>query len=370
MGKLSIVHSECSLGWGGQEIRVFNEMKAFGERGYEVILCAPPESKIFQKASAAGIETVAASFERRDYPSSIFQLKRFFQKRRIDVVNTHSSRDGWVAGIAARWAGVPLVIRSRHIEVDYPNRLMSRIAFGKLPHHVLTTSEKISQRLIQELGLNPDRVTCVPTGIDLRRFHPGVARTVRQELGFGEDQILVGMISVLRSWKGHDYFLEAAQKIAVDFPNVHFLITGEGPRRRRIEELCRTLGIEKRATFLGHREDVPEVLAALDILVLPSFAHEGVPQIILQAQATGKAVIGTRVGGIPEVIQDGETGLLCEPKDAKDLEKKIRALLDNPERRRALGEKAEKKAQANYGIDRMCERLEAIYARYISLKKQ
>src|SRR5204862_1422704 len=125
----------------------------------------------------------------------------------------------------------------------------------------------------------------------------------------------VGMISVLRSWKGHDYFLEAAARILKKRQDVRFVVAGDGPRRETIRNQIAALGQQEKILTLGHREDVPNILASLAVLVLPSTAHEGVPQILLQAQAMGKAIVATTVGGIPEVVTDGETGLLVPPKD-------------------------------------------------------
>ena len=360
-----IVHTEFSQGWGGQEIRIYTEMLAMRERGHHLLLAAPASSNIYQKSQQAGLAVFKMSERKAGFLPDVFRLAGWFRREQVQIVNMHSSRDGWIGGLAARLAGVPLIIRSRHIEVDYPNRLVSRIAFHRLPHHVLTTSDKISGRLIQELGLLPERVNCIPTGIDVRRYHPAVEGVVHRELGLPVTTPIVGMISVLRSWKGHAFFLEAAAELVKQGTPAHFIIAGDGPGRDWLPKEIERLGLTSRVKWLGHREDVQSVLASLAVLVLPSTAHEGVPQIVLQAQATAKPVVGTTVGGIPEVVADGETGFLAPPKDGPALARLIQRLLQDPALRERMGQKAREKVEAFHSLDYMCGRLEEIYRNYL-----
>jgi glycosyltransferase involved in cell wall biosynthesis len=176
------------------------------------------------------------------------------------------------------------------------------------------------------------------------------------------------MISVLRSWKGHATFLEAAKLLLAEpRRKVHFIIAGDGPGR---EELKLNIGHEPwkgNVTLLGHRADVPNVLASLDALVLPSYAHEGIPQIILQAQAMARPVIATTIGGIPEVVEDGVTGLLIPPREAGALAEKIRMVLDDPSLAKRLGLAARAHIEKNYSLDAMGQRLLAIYEKAAAL---
>ncbi|MBI3877318.1 MAG: glycosyltransferase family 4 protein [Verrucomicrobia bacterium] len=323
------------------------------------------QSAICQKGREAGFEVCEIADARWLVPAAIAKLARFFRRQRVDIVNTHSSRDGWIAGLAARLARVPLVIRSRHIEVDYPGRFLSRLAFGVVPHHVLTTSRRISERLIEELNLPPDRVTCVPTGIDLQKFDPHVAGKLHEELGLPHETPLVGMISVLRSWKGHYFFLDAIELLLARGTNARFVIAGTGTKKDRLIARIKEAGLEQRVLMLGHREDVPNLLASLSILALPSTAHEGIPQIVLQAQATGTPVIGTTIGGIPEVLRNEETGLLIAPSNPQALADAIHRLLADEALRQRLRQNALAWAQAEHSLEKMCERLETVYARYL-----
>lgn len=359
--KWKVVHTEASLGWGGQEIRIFREMQAMRERGHTCTLAAQRESRILEKCREAGFETFIISERPIGFPLSIIRLALYLRRFRPDVVNTHSSKDGWIGGIAARLAGVPLLIRSRHIEVDYPSRRRSRIAFGRLPDHVLTTSERIRGRLIAELDLEPGRVTCVPTGIDMNVFREKPV-SLRHEWGVPEGVPTYGMISVLRSWKGHRFFIEALKMLKEKGRAFRAVIAGEGPGQERIESLLREHGLGAEVSLLGHREDVPRLLGSLDALVLPSTGHEGIPQIILQAHAAACPVIATSVGGIPEVVQDGITGRLVEPENSPALAQALIDATDRAGESTAMADRGRILVQEHHTTEVMCRTLEALYA--------
>jgi glycosyltransferase involved in cell wall biosynthesis len=361
MRQWRILHTESSRGWGGQEVRVFAELEWMRARGHWVALAAHPESAIAKKARETGILFYPLNTHKALLPVEVVRLAAWLIRHRVEVVNSHSSNDGWIAGMAARLTAARL-IRSRHIEVDYPNRLWSGLAFRSLPHHVITTSGRIASRLVNELSIPPARVTCIATGVDLAQFHPGVRGTLRDELGVPANTALVGMISVLRSWKGHATFLEAAALLLEKHSRpVRFVIAGDGPGRDELAAKIAQTPWKGFVTLLGHRTDVPNILASLDVLVLPSYAHEGIPQIILQAQAMSRAVVATTIGGIPEVVRDGVTGLLIPPKDSQALADKIGILLGDPKLRDRLGEAGRAQVEKNYSIDAMGERLLVLY---------
>lgn len=365
MQSLRILHSECSTGWGGQEIRIFTEMKAMRARGHELFLASPMRTSLYRRCRESGFPVFDFNDAKWSYPAAILKLAGIFKKEKIQVVNMHSSRDGWVAGVAARMAGVPLIIRSRHIDVAYPNRLMSRLVYHRIPHHVLTTSARIATNIIEALDLDSEHVTCVPTGIDLQRFHPEVKSLLRSQLGVKGRTKLIGMVSVLRSWKGHDYFLEAVDILSRQRDDLRFVIAGDGPMKDHITQRIYAAKLHKVVTMLGHRDDVENVLAALDVLALPSYAHEGIPQILLQALAMGKPVVASRVGGIPEIITDGETGLLVEPQNSSALAREILELAGSSDFAKKMAQKGREKVVKHHSLEAMCGQLEQIYQRYL-----
>ena len=337
-------------------------------RGHKLLLAAPSDTQIYKRCRDDGFEVFDFSDRALLYPWSILRLACFLRNKRVDIVNTHSSRDGWIAGLAARLIGAPLLIRSRHIDVDYKGRMSSRIAFKWLPHRVITTSERIREGLINTLGLDPQRVQSIPTGIDTARFAPG-SDDARQEarasfgLNSNPTRKLVGVVAVLRSWKGHAYFLKAAKRLAQKREDIDFVLAGDGPKRNEIERQIAELGLKDRVRLLGHVERVEEIFTALDIAVLPSIAHEGIPQSLLQAMAMQKPVIGTDAGGIAEIIEHERTGLLVPPKNAEALASSIERLIENPSLADRIARAGHQQIIEKHSMDIMCEKLEKLYAR-------
>ena len=358
-----IAHSESSLGWGGQEHRVLAELVGFQKRGCPVRLLAPEPAALFRRAQEAGIPTVPLNVSKLRFPFNAVRLARWLRRERIEVLNPHSSRDGWLLGVAGRLARVPLIIRSRHIDVDYPNAWFSRHAFTTLADHLLTTSAKITAHFQASFGLADTRIATVPTGIDLARFSPVGPRADLGKAPAGAP--LVGMVSVLRSWKGHSTFLQAARQLRDSGFPARFVIVGDGPMRPALEKELAEARVAEFVTMAGHREDVPEVLRALDVLVIASTRHEGVPQIGLQALATKIPVVGSDVGGTPEIIRQGETGRNFPAGDAGALAQAVRATLAEAETNRAMCERGRSMVEQHHSLDAMLDQLDAIYRRYL-----
>jgi glycosyltransferase involved in cell wall biosynthesis len=359
-----IAHSESSLGWGGQEHRVLAELIGFKQRGCEVWLLAPLESEVYERARKAGINCVAVRFVRWRFFFNVIWLAIWLKWRRIQILNPHSSQDGWLLGVAGRLAFVPLIVRTRHIDVEYPNRSLSKHAFTTLCDYVLTTSDKITAHFKEWFGVKPDRISTIPTGIDVRRFSPEGPKA--DLAGIVQSGIpVIGMISVLRSWKGHNTFIQAAEVLREAGFCGHFIIVGDGPGRDTVPEEIAGRKVGEIVTMLGHREDVPELLRALDILVIPSTKHEGVPQIGLQALACKTPVIGSDVGGTPEIIRQGETGRIFPATNAHVLANVIRETLEQRELTREMCERGRIVVEKSHSFEAMLDKLEEIYRRFL-----
>jgi glycosyltransferase involved in cell wall biosynthesis len=359
-----IVHSEASLGWGGQEHRVLAELAGFQKRGSRVWLLAPRDSRIFQRAQAAGIPAVHLQIGKVRLPLEAVRIARWLRQNQIQILNTHSSADGWQVGLAGRLARLPLILRTRHIDVDYPNRWLSRQAYTTLADHVLVTSGKIKAHFQEIFRLPDDRISVVPTGVDLNLFSPEASKA---SLPFKNSPGLrvIGMVSVLRSWKGHSTFLEAARRLLDEGFAARFVIVGEGPVHARIKEQIAELNLGDIVTLTGHREDVPEILRALDALVIPSTKHEGIPQIGLQALAVKTPVIGSDAGGIPEIIRHGEAGRIFAAGNANALAAAIRETLRETEATKKMTDTGHKWVETGHSLEKMLSDLESIYRRHL-----
>ena len=360
-----IVHSEASLGWGGQEHRVLAELQGFQRRGSEVWLLAPERSTLFKRAEQAGIPVYAQRFDQRLLlPFDVLRIAKWLLDNGIQVVNTHSSRDGWMLTLASRIAHVPLVIRSRHFDVPIPNRSLSRLVYKDWTHHVITTSELIREKLLATFDLPAGDVTTLPTGIDFGRFNPTGPRAVLPLPPLLAGTPLIGMVSVIRYAKGAQVLAGAARLLRDQGLRVHCVIVGEGSSRGYLEGVIAELGVQDLFTLVGHREDVPEVMRALDVIAIPSF-HEAVPQSGLQALACGVPVVASDVGGIPSIIKHGLTGRLVPPQDASALARALRETLEQRERNRDMTSAGLELVRREHGLEMMLDRVEEIYERHL-----
>ncbi|MBK8039153.1 MAG: glycosyltransferase family 4 protein [Verrucomicrobiaceae bacterium] len=354
-----ILHSESSRGWGGQEHRVMAELRGFQERGHEVFLVAHPESQVLRRAQDFGMGVVPCLFDRKRLPLDALQLAFWLRRNRIDIVNTHSSRDGWLLGIAARLARTPLLIRSRHIDVEYPHPSISKHAFTTFADHVLTTSDRITSHFRRIFPIAAEDITTLPTGIDTDRF---TLEGPRASLPVQPGTPVVGMVSVLRYWKGHDTFFRAIHLLRQKREAIQFVVVGGGDVPV-YQQIAIRDGAGPAVSFLGHREDIPEVLRALDVLCIPSKAHEGVPQIGLQALACQTAVVGSDCGGIPEIIRDGETGRIFPAGDHEAFAARILETLEEKAETDRLRQAGRRMVEEHHSIDVMLNKLEALYRR-------
>ena len=356
--RMRILHTEASLGWGGQEIRILDEAEGISGRGHSVALAAPREAPIFDAALERGLDAVPLPIARKS-PRGFFALRRWLQAHPVDVINTHSSTDSWLAALAcATLAGAPAIVRTRHISASVPTNLPTRWLYRTATRHVVTTSGSLRLQLIRDNGLAPERTTSIPTGIDAARFIPGSRDAARRLTGLPPDRRLVGIVATLRSWKGHRYLIEALSRLPED---VGLVVVGDGPQRPNIESKIRELGVGDRVWLAGNQERVLPWLQSLDVFALPSYANEGVPQALVQAMLCGLPCVTTACGGIGEIARDGTTAILVRTEDAADLRRGLEEALGDAELRRRLGTAARLYCTANLSVETMLDRMEKVF---------
>ena len=272
-------------------------------------------------------------------------LRRIMRERNVSLVHTHSSVDSWLASLAAKSLGLPIV-RSRHVSI----RILPRRALVyRLADRILTSGEGVRQ-MVAAAGIAPDRIVSVPASFDPGRFHPDVSGdAVRRELGL--EGPAIGLVANIRGSKGHQYFLEAAHRVLARVPATRFLIVGDGVGFDEVRSRVRARGLEGVVIMTGFRRDIPEVMAALDVLVLPSTRSEATSQVILQALAVGTPVVATAIGGSPEVIHEGQTGRLVPPNDAEALAAAILATFNDHDGSRAMARRGQAHVRARLSMD-------------------
>jgi glycosyltransferase involved in cell wall biosynthesis len=326
---IKVLHTEWSDGWGGQEIRIINEMIAVREQGVEVFLACRDHAIIKQKALENNIKVFVLPFRGNADFKTLFSLRKIIKKNSIDIVNTHSGKDTWVGGLAAKLAGVKF-IRTRHLS----NRIRSsRTNFiNELADYIFTTGESVRADMIKYNRINPNVIKSIPTGIDTNIFFPEKysKNKCREKFHLKESEIAIGIVAVLRQFKRHDLFIEMAKQLIDKYPNkkLKFLIAGNGPVRVKLERLILSHDLFDNVAMLGYLDNVPELLSALDIFVLSSDSKEGVPQSVMQALFMGKPVVATNSGSTKDLL-DGNNFQLVGTNSSLELVKGVSNYIDN-----------------------------------------
>ncbi len=356
---MNILHTECSLNWGGLEQRIVVETCWLNKHGHKASIACDPRGELFRRGAEAGAPVVAVSMR------SNFDVRGFWAlcglvRGGVDLINTHGSKDSWLC-FPLHLAGVP-VVRSRHLTLRVTPGARSFI-YKRGCRRVIATAGMIRQALVETNGVAAERIDVVGEFVDLAEFHPGVdGGLFRARFGFPADAPLLGIVAMIRGEKGHRVFLDAAFEVLKTHPAARFALIGEGTGDRKLEALCRAK-IERAfgsaaagspIVMTGFQRDIPEAIAALDIVVVPSRA-EAQSRIIPEAFAMRRAVIGSRVGGIPELVEDGRTGLLVPPGDAAALAAAMRRLIEDGALRTSLAGAGHALALKELSLDQKME---------------
>ena len=357
--KFTVLHTEWSDGWGGQERRVLSEMVGMCARGYQQILACRSSSVIGREAKARGIRVVHLPFAGKFDLASIVGLKRLIDQEGVNLVSTHSGIDSWVGSIAARWSGA-LIVRTRHLNLPLKRNIFNFVHY--LPHAVVTCGEVMRQNLVDR-GFPPSDVLSIPTGIDFDSFRSHLSRAdARNKLQLPESCFAIAMVGIIRGVKRHEVALRAFALFRDAHPQARLLLVGDGPMSKDMRQLAEELGLGQSVSFLGHRDDVADLLAAADCFLLSS-RSEGVPQAITQALGCGLPVVATAVGGVPELIIDGRTGLLVEPESPQLMAEALARVADDAALASRLGQAGKAHVEEHYSLQAMLNKTEALYAR-------
>ena len=364
MPSYRILHTESSMELGGQEIRVLEESRGMIKRGHTVVLAAQPGSQISARAFQYNIPVEMVNMAQVRWLWLILTFLKIIKKHRINIVHTHGSIDSWTASIAGRISSLrPLIIRARHKSTMIAKTWRHHVLYRSLPHAVVTTGKVVKQIIMTQAQVHESRVKSIPTGVDTERFHPRMDDDrIRKEFFVQPENFLIGTVAYFRAYKGLGVFLDAAKLVLANRTDVKFLMVGEGPEYSLIVQQREELGLQESIILTGHRNDVPEFLACMDVFVLPSVEAEGVPQTITQAMAMNKAVIATDVGSVREIVQHEKTGLLVEPKNAEVLSRAMLRLVEDKPLREQLGQNARMLVLESYSMAQMLWKTEALYA--------
>lgn len=358
---LRILHTEWSLGWGGQEIRILAEMKAFRDLGAHMEIACRTGSRIGKEAINAGFVVHHLPFAGRFDVKTILGLKKIVRQGGFSLLHTHSSIDSWCGGLAGHLFDIP-VVRSRHLSSAIRPGLNARIVYDWLPDAVISSGRHIRDHLVGVCGCRADKHFSIPAGADHRRFSPEVdASAVRAEFGLSVEMPVIGIVAVLRSWKGHRILFEACARILPDVPDLKVLVVGDGPLREHLPGWAAELGLAEHVIFTGHRDDVPACMKAMSVCVLPSLKNEATSQVMPQAMLVGTPVICSSAGGLTEVVEDGVTGRVVPPGDSTALANALRECLLDRDKALEMARRAHEFALSHLTFEQQIDSTLTVY---------
>ena len=374
---IKILFVITSTGVGGAEKMLYHTSTALDPARYLPSICSLKEKgEIARDMEAAGIEvhclTMADGDRFRGWFASLtalFRLIRYLLKVRPTIVHSFLFRANILSRIAAFFAGVPLVISSVRVmggEKDYYHTVEKITSF--MVDHYITVSESVKEYLIGKANLLPEKITTVYNGVTLNGITPAGESSVARPYGLEPRDSVVLTVGRLHRQKGYDYFIRAVARVKREVPGVKVLIAGEGEEENNLKKLVRSLDLTKEIIFTGLSLDVGSILFYTRLFVLPSL-WEGMPNAVMEAMAAAKPVVATRVGGVPELVVEGETGILVPPEDTEALALAMLDLLQDPLKGRSMGEAGRKRVQDHFSMTAMVTNTDYLYQELLKTKK-
>jgi len=358
---IRVMHLLYSLGVGGMELGVLKLVQGLDRSVVESRVCSlTPATGAVDDWTACGAVHQLPRREGND-PTLISKLHRVFRRERPDVVHTHAWGTLCEGFAAARLARVPFVVHGEHgtMETRRRNVWVQRKIWHRLDR-VLAVSQSLAERMAAAVDFPLDRITVVRNGVDLARFTAGDRDATRARLGIAPGAFVVGTVGRLVPVKDQDMLLTAVAKLRRQGAEATLLLAGDGPLRGELEAAASALEITPHVRFLGARDDVPDLMAAMDVFALTS-RSEGMSNTVLEAMASGLPVVATRVGGNAELVRDGVTGLLVPPASPEDTASAFALLHADADRRRDLGRAGRLRADTEFSLTGMMRRYESLY---------
>ncbi len=329
---MNILYVESSRSWGGQEYRTCLEINWLNAHGHQAWLVCNPDSQVHSKASELGTRLVTMPLGSRVDPSCSWRLWRFCRRNRIDLLKTYSSKDHWLC-LPLYFCGIPLS-RARCI-TDPIGSKGRAFVFKHGCSNIVADASVIKRELVQEHGVDPGKIEVIGSAVDLEKFKPPRDRMkFRSEIGVGADTPLIGNVGMIRPDKGQLILVEAAPFVFAERPDARFVVVGQGTgilkRGINVRNAIDRARLADKIIMAGYRWDTPDIYAACDMIVIASLRTEASPIVLREAFASGRPVIATKVGDVPEIIEHRQNGLLIEPGDSNALAAAILEFIRDP----------------------------------------
>lgn len=369
---MKILFSCLSKSWGGMEMVTINTIKALLDKGITVELICAVESRIHIEANDFGMIIHPIKAPGYFHPFTTIRTASIIKNGSYNLIHTHASKDLWLLVPALKLIrnSTPLLL-TKHIGSFIAKRDIIHTWLYRRVNYVIAISNVIRQNLLETTRLDKDKIRLHYNGVDCKKFDPAKynGTSIRKEFKINDSDLLIGMVARFSSGKGHEEFISSAKKLNEKYSNLIFILVGEASRgegsyESQIKKLAND-NARQNIIFTGFRDDIPDVIAAMDIFIMPSHA-EAFGVALVEAMAMGKPSVCSNSDGILDIAVDGKTGYLFENKNSEDLKNKIELLIKSPDKRKAFGKEARKRVMEHFDFDKLINGLVDIYLEIIN----
>lgn len=372
MNKIKLLHLISRIDIGGAEKQLLNLVVNLDKEKYNIYVgYFQGKGELKKKFRDCRIQTNKFGFIGLWDISILWQLYKDMRANRYDIVHTHGFKADLWGTIAARLAKVPVIISTVHNQERYLInpivKILEKWIISPIDDTIIVVSEGVKRFLIKTCGIQEKKIKRVYYGINLGDIKIDKYKDIRQKFGIDRNAPLIGCIGRLIKQKGHQYLIQAAKMVMENFPEAKFLIVGKGRLEKKLKKLVKSLSLESSVIFTGFREDIYSIIDKLNLMVMPSI-WEGFGLVLLEAMALGKPVVATNIGGIPEIIEDGKSGILVKPKDSKGLARAIIKLLQDTTLNKKMQGIAQLSVKERFPLDKMLRDIDKIYSALIEQK--
>lgn len=366
MTEARICHVGKVTGISGSEKHLLILLGGLVSRGYNVTFvileeATRPVGHYADMLEAKGVRTARLRVNGDLDPGLILRLYRELRRGRYDLVHTHLIHADLYGSVAAKLAGVPLVVSTRHNDDrfrEHPFFVLLNHLVAPLYRRVIVISQALGSYTARLEGVDPARI--VPIYYGLPFSEPPGPCGIRREFGLPDDAPIIGVVGRLTEQKGHRTLLQTFARLCGGYPDARLFVVGDGELRPALQALAQELDVAGRVIFTGYRDDAAGLMADFDLLAVPSL-WEGFGLVLLEAMNAARPVVASRVSAIPEIVSDGETGLLVPPGDAEALASALRRLLDDPALAAEMGRRGRERLHTRFGVERMVDETERVY---------
>lgn len=363
MKKINVLELTTTLEVGGTENMLSYLVRGLDRERFNVTLaCLTGGGRVGDELARDGFDVRPLGMKSKLDFGVVFRLCGLIREKKVDVLHTYLFHANLLGRIAGRLSGVPVIVSSERIMgLESWHRLLLNRITSPLASAFTANSLAVKEFMTEKIRLPPEKIHVIYNGVDTQKFGAKHDKEkLRSSLGLKPEDFVCVTVARLDEQKGVSYLVEAARKVVEKNPETKFLIVGDGPLKEKLIELSEKLGLTEHVLFLGQRMDVPKILGASDLFLLPSI-WEGLPNVVLEAMAAGLAVVATKTSGTPELVVDGKTGFLVSPGDAVGLAGAILACTKDAGRISAMGSAGRKRAEEVFSLKKMINENEELY---------